>query len=205
MKKLNVKWNLKNGKAVSCRTVFAGGVKGKMSIKISKFKIKKSKKGYKKCTFTYTTKYKTKLSASQVQKIISSKYFKKTSNVGGGAWYAIVDYNTGASFEYDGGVLHDRPMIDNLDVTVKTSKEKVTNKKKYYDRNKKGWVSLGTYKCNVSIIYPEDYAGLCIGVGGHNIVSDTDADTEFWDAMKPFGKTSYYKKGKRNSHWLRVK
>lgn len=205
MKKLDVKWDLKNGKSVVCKTVFAGGVKGEISLKISGLKVTKAnKKGYKKCTFTYTSKYKTKLTALQVRKILKSKYFKKYSNVSGSAFYAIVDYDTGASLEYNYGSLHERPLIDNLDVTVLESKEKTTNKKKYRDKKTKGWVSLGTYTCKVSVVYPENYTGLCIGIGGYNIVSETYADSEFWDAMKPFGKTSYYKKGKKNSHWLRV-
>lgn len=205
MEKLNLKWDLKNGKSVECKTVFAGGVKGKLSLKISGLKVTKAnKKGYKKCTFTYTEKFKSKLTGLQVRKIVKSQYNKKLSDAGGGCFYAIVDYDTGASFEYNYGSIGDRPLIDSLDVSVTTSKEKETKGKKYRDKKTKQWVCRNNYACKVSVVYPENYTGLCIGVGGDNIVSETDADSQFWNAMKPFGKTSYYKKGKKNSHWMRV-
>ena len=64
MKKVNVKWDLKNNKTLTYKTRYAGIGMKNQKVKISNMKIKNStsKPGYKECTLTisFTTKWKMK-------------------------------------------------------------------------------------------------------------------------------------------------
>ena len=57
----------------------------------------------------------------------------------------------------------------------------------------------------MTVTYPEDYKDLCVGVGGYNQIKETKADKKLGKKGYPFGKSSFYKKGKTNSHWMRIK
>ena len=42
-------------------------------------------------------------------------------------------------------------------------------------------------------------------MGGLNQIKETKADKKLGKKGYPFGKSSLYKKGKTNSHWMRIK
>lgn len=114
---------------------------------------------------------------------------------GGGFYYTVVDYKTGKSLEGD----------NDKDVTVTDNgwKHLKYNKKKGTDG---AWISFASKTTvKVKIIYPEDYKGLCIGVGGYTTV-DTNVDS-YWAGNKKFSKTTklYSKKDKSYAHFKRVK
>lgn len=56
-----------------------------------------------------------------------------------------------------------------------------------------------------TITYPEDYDGLCVGIGGCLKAKESKADKAYWRGRKPFGKaTRYYSKKKTNFHFMRI-
>lgn len=187
MKKLQVKWDVKNNKSVTTTTFYSGGVgKKNVTAKISKLKVTKAnKEGYKKLTCTLTVNF-PKLTASEVHKIAAKGV------VGADFYYAIVDYDTGYSLETK----------NKFGVTVKAKNKP---KAKTY-RDKHGcWVTMNDATIKLTITYPEDYKGVCIGFGGYSTLNEKKADQKFWKGKKPYGTTTYYTKNKKNNHFMRVK
>lgn len=212
MKKLNLQWDLKKNKTVTCTTAYAGGkfnfstlesevsVKKPIDIKITDFKTKKaSKKGYKKITFTVSVKSNWTLNEEEVHQMVNSEYCQNYGKVGGGFYYTVVDYNTGRCLE-------DTATKSKFNVTVKDSDWEYSEEIKYEDTDGCE-VTIDHYvKTKVTITYPKNYKGLCIGVGGINQVVVNEDSVIMFSCVGtlPYGKTSYYKKGKNNSHWMRV-
>lgn len=196
MKSLNLKWDLKKNKAVKCTEPFAAIGKKPLTIKIKNYKVSQTKKkGYKKLTFTVEWKRSWTPTKKQVHKMIKNSYWNETGEIGGGYWVAVVDYDTGLSLDQE----------NDKGVTIKTADAKFSNWKKSTD-NDGCWVRIAqTCTQKITITYPSSYKDLCIGVGGVNLKDATKSDGAFWDGEQTFGKTSYYKKGKTNSHWMRVK
>jgi hypothetical protein len=194
MKNLKVSWDLENDKEVTYKTIVAGVGNRVKSTKITNYEIADAaKSGYKKVTFTVTFKNEWKPSKNEVHECVYSSYIQGTGYMGYDGWYAIVDYNTGIDLEEE----------NDFDVTVKTGKWKKFNKKNYKDKDGCG-VRLYDEKVKVTVTYPEDYDGLCIGVGGKYQLNESKADIAFWNGKKPFGKTSYSKNGKKSIHFMRV-
>lgn len=197
MKKLKVQWDLKKGKKVYCDALFADvGKKSKsMYFKITKYKVSNAgKKGYKKLTLTCINRVTYKPTPSEVHKMVNSSYFKKTNILGANGDSAIVDYNSGISLKKK----------NKYNVKVKTKDWQPVNDKIYKDSHG-CYVNFGDLKETITITYPEDYDGLCIGFYSDNQFGKSNADKKFLKGKGAFGKTSYYKKGKKNSHWMRVR
>lgn len=195
MKTLKLKWDLKKNRTLKFKQAVCGLGKKSGTVKMTNFKISKAtRKGYKKLTFklTFTKKY--SLSKTQVHKCVNNKTFKKYGEVGGGQFFTVVDAKTGRSLE----------IPNKAGVTV-TGSWIFKGNKKVTDHDG-CWVRLP--KCStakITIIYPENYKNLCIGAGGYNLPYSTSSDKAYWSGKKKFGKTSYYTKGKTNSHWMLVK
>lgn len=194
MKGASVKWDLKKNKNITYKTKFAGIGMKKQTVKMSDYKMKNSKKkGYKELTFTLNFTSKWNMTAEQVHNLIKSNEFKKTNNVGGYHYFAVVDYNTGKNLE-------------------KKNKQKVTvernwiNSKPTTYKDRDGcYVNLVNARVKVKVIYPRTYKGLCIGTGGSTSINDTKNDTKFWNGKAAFGKTTFYsKKDKSVAHFMRV-
>ncbi|MCI8363924.1 MAG: hypothetical protein HFG34_03095 [Eubacterium sp.] len=191
---LGLKWDLKKNKSVICKTTWGKNIRLKMSAKLTKYKVTDANKaGYKKLTFTVKFKHMEKLTKSQVNKIL--RYYLKTGNTGGSLYYVVADYDSGMCLEEK----------NDKNVTVK-SKWKWGKKQNFYGSGKyrSSYVHYRNGRCEVSVVYPEDYSGLCIGFGAYNGSAATKADEAFEEGKKSFGKTSHYKKGKTNSHWMKV-
>ncbi len=193
MKKAYVKWDLKKNKTISYKTKLDKIGTKKSNIKITKYKIKNSKKkGYKELNYTVRAYY-TPLTAKNVHKLPSGIYTAPILN----CYTAVVDYNTGKALTKG----------NKQKVTVKYSGWKVpTNKRKIYRDSDGCIIEQGLYsEIQVKVTYPKKYKGLCIGVGGHTSVNDTKNDTKFWNGKAVFGKTAYYsKKDKSYAHFMRV-
>lgn len=193
MKTLKLKWDLKKNKAMKFTSKFVEVGKKPMTMTIKNVKVSKAKKeGYKKLTFTVVGKQAWKPTKKQVHKMVKSKLCRETGSIGGYHWWTVADYDTGLSLEGP----------NKLGVTVKTVKK---NSYKRIKDNDGCYVRFGVWTTKVTVAYPEDYKGLCIGVGGRNTVKGTKTDDLFFEGKRAFGKTSFYKYGKTNSRWMRIK
>lgn len=189
MESLKLNWDLKKNKTVKYR-VAMNVIKGiNIQGKITDYKIVKAPKaGYKKLTFTVTLKDDLKKpSNGQIHKMASE------GQQAGMNWISVADYDTGLSLERK----------NKFNVTAKFSWK--TIKEKVYKDNHGCYITALTQRGKVSITYPEDYDGLCIGIGGQNRLGMLPIDKQYWIGKAEFGKTSYYKTGKKNSHWMRVR
>ena len=194
MESLDVNWDLSENKAVPYSS-FIAGIKKKMSgsAKITNLKITNAdRKGYKKLTYrcTFDDK-KWKPSNSEILKVLKSKYAKKTGQIGDLKMHYVVDYNSGKSLM----VKNDRDVI----VAVNPLPTKPVK----YTEPGGSWICFADIGIDVVVIYPEDYKGICIGVGGTNCLEPTQDDLAFDQGLRMFDKTSYYLK-KNNCHFMKV-
>ena len=196
MKKLNLKWDLKKNKTVKYKVAYAGTkIIKQEKAKITNYKISKAKKdGYEKLRFVLTiTRENLKPTKKQIHNMVMSRYCANTGLISHN-WYAILDYDTGYSLESD----------NDFGVKVKGTR-KYKNKKMFKDNDgcRIWWRETTVF--NISVTYPKDYKGLCIGVGGKKVLKkETKNDERFWEGKVVYGNTNYYKKDKANSHFMRV-
>ena len=216
LKAANVKWDLKNNKTLKFKTKWSVlGVK-QHTVKMTNFKVKKSKKkkGYKECTFTLTYKKKvnpTKAQVNDMYWIYDGSNGGSNSPFGGEVYFTVVDYKTGLSLEgtNDKGV-------------------KVTSKWKYsqYDKkySKDGfWIKYPKKTVvKVKITYPKKYKDLAIGVGGYTEAPEYVTEVSggsassyvssfnlkpYWAGKKAFSEEErlYSKQDASFAHFMRVK
>lgn len=208
MKTLKLKWDLKKNKAVTSKEAYAGIGAKPLKITVKNYKTTTLKNGKKKTTFTVVFNRTFKPTKKQVHKIVQNAYYGDEGFTGGHG-FAIVDIKTGKELGKKSG------LAKQLGIKV-TSKEKMTNKKTVRDSD--GcyfwYYSKVTYK--VTVTYPKECKDLALGVWGNNyrwpaewdskaVTRLVKAEDEFWDGEGAFGATRYYKKGKTNSHWMRIK
>ncbi len=228
MKSLNLKWDLKKNKNVTLTANYPGIGHKKFNVKMTTYKIENAADDkYNKLTVGYTVTRKWTPTKKQVDKILKTCYVKLQKDyayvpfVNG---YAVVDYNTGVSLEGK----------NDFDVTVKTLKNKSSGTKKFKCKNgwiklaKTATVKFQvTYPkdytgLSIGLLGRNAEYGKTIRVQEDRSIGVTDVDATFFEATKlskvkknlyredeegtPFryGDTSYYLKGKKNSHWLRV-
>lgn len=191
MKKQNVTWDLKKGKTLKVKTYYAGVGLVDEKVKISQYKISKSSvPGYKKLSMTVKF-YKTwKPTRNQVDKMVNSKYCRETTYVGGVCFVHVLDYNTGRSLWNDSRF--------NVSVDWKSSTPK------YYYGSYGRYVRFKPETCKLTVEYPKNYKGLCVGVTGS--ISTNDAkDNAYTNGRIPFGKSRCVsKKYKSVAHFKRV-
>lgn len=200
MKTLKLNWDLKKNKTVKSKQRFVGlGLKA-LNITVKNYKTTELENGKKKTSFTLVYSQPFKPSKKQVHKIARPK----SDVLRTGVFYAIVDYNTGKSLE------NKSELAKELGVKVKHGEWKNSPVKMYRD-NDGCWVSFyAKDTVKVSITYPADYTGLCLGVGGDSYFADHlpaktyAAYEKFWDGEKPLGKTPIYKKDRTTSHWMHI-
>lgn len=193
MQKLNAKWDLKPGKTVTYKTKWAGVGMKDAKVTIKNYKVSNAKKGYKKVKFTVIFNKTYKPNKQEVHKMANSM---KNNSIGGGKYFAIVDYKTGKCLETKNAE----------NVEVNHGDWKYLNEKYYYDDDG-CWTRISkTDKVNVTVTYPKDYKNLCIAVGGYTVVGDTAKDKKFWNGKTTFSKTSFYSKSDKSvCHIMRVK
>lgn len=194
MKTLKVKWDLKKNKAVKSKERVVGVGNKNLEITVKNYKTTKLKNGKKKITFTVVYDRSFKPTKKQVHKINRSY----DGTLFGGFWVDVVDYSTGSSFD------------EKLGVKVKLSDWKYTKNKRFKDGDG-CWVEYPLRaQIKVSITYPADCKNICLGVGANTYFNPEGSSAykvnqAHFDGKRPFGKTYMYKKGKTNSHWMRIK
>lgn len=208
MKKIGVKFDLKKNKTVKSKEAYAGIGAKPLKIVVKNYKTTTLKSGKKKTTFTIVFDRTFKPTKKQVHKIVQKAYYGDEGFTGGFG-FAVVDTKTGKALEKKS------KLAKQLGVKV-ASKKKMTNKKTVRDND--GcyfwYYSKTTYK--VAVTYPKGYKDLALGVWGNNyrwpaeweseaVSRLVKAEDKFWDGDGAFGATRYYKKGKTNSHWMRIK
>lgn len=195
MKKLGVKFGIKDGKEYTFTQKFAGVGITKLTGKITNITVKDAnKEGYKKLTYTVTMKPQFRPTKSQVDKIYKSCWAKYDGDTfGEHMFFAVVDGVTGVDLEEE----------NDYDVKVTSKETSKTKSKRFY--GSQAWIEYCiVWQKKVTVVYPEDYKDLCVGFGGGNFVKEKSVDEKFWEGKKAFGKTNFYKKGKKNSRWLKV-
>lgn len=193
MKSLKVKWDLKKNRTVAVSTAWKGVGVRKAAAKVTGFKVGASdKKSYRKAVFTVTFFQRFKPSKKQVHQIAR---LGDVSRAAGFASFVLVDYRTGKELG----------AYNNKGVTIKTSGWRSDKLVTYRDADG-CWVRYPTkYSMKVVITFPRDYRDLCLGIIGNRSGTETKVDDAFWNSYEPFGKTTYYKSGKSNSHWMRIR
>lgn len=127
------------------------------------------------------------------------------------AFYTVFDYKTGMSLEAK----------NKLGVKVKGSKWKSSYyPKQYYTytgalageyKKEDCWFSnCKTMSYSFTVTYPKKCKNIVVGIGFANraeVPSEltTEPDNQYWTGKKtPYGKTSYYKKGKKTMSYMRL-
>lgn len=234
MKKMSLKWDLKKNKNMPLTAEFAGIGKKKYQAKVTMFKEEAaSKEGYRQITLQYTVTRKWTPSAEEVDKILTTCYVKRQQDycyLANCSGYAVVDYDTGVSLETknnDFGV-----SVKSLKEKAQGTKkykgkkkgnwiglpEKVTRKVQVTYPESYDGLCIGLLGDNVddpaqtSIAFDD---GVATAVGPLDSAFFTDTEKYIKNKKKytvsddgqpiKFGDTSYYKKGKKNSHWMKVK
>lgn len=196
MKKIGVKWGLKAGKTYTFTTQYAGVGTKNVTWTLSDMKKKSAKKkNFKQISFVLTYQDGFHPTAAEVDQVMKNDYGMTYSNTGASFWYAIVDASTGLDLEH----------TNNVKVKIKT--KDLPSEKNTYNGTDGAWMEVpNVWKKQVTVVYPSDFKNLSIGFGGGNVLSgnQTQEDTDFWDGSVPFGKTTYYKKGKTNGKWMIV-
>ena len=195
MSTLNVNWDLEPDKTLTITEPYAGNIQHNSTVQITDYKIEPAdKEGYNRLSCTCTVKKDWQPTVDEINTITNSLYCQQTGNIGGGVYYTIVDFNTGTCLE-----------ADNAYNITDSSTWEYYDYEKFKDDDTGAWLDFDrTSIAKISIIYPQDYTGLCIVIGGINQVIDTNSDNEFFNGNRQFGDTSYYKNGENNSHWMRV-
>ncbi len=191
-----ISWDLKPDKKITFQTMFAGVGMHNQKARITNWEITDSEEpGFKKLTFTLTMDHRWSVSKSQVHAIANSSPALTSglfSRLGG---YCIVDYYTGDNLE---------AANNNYGVVV-TPTDFIESKRKTYKDQHGCFVRLFVTTTTATVIYPDNYTGLTIGVTGSKKVKETAGDEQFYAGIKPFGVTSYYdKNNKKIAHFMRV-
>jgi hypothetical protein len=116
--------------------------------------------------------------------------------------FTVFDYQTGLSLEAD----------NDLDVTVEEGKRKYTYYpwQKWSVSGKKGrYRNVKTLSYTFTVTYPKDCEDVVVGIGfvNHVLVQDSDndnADNLYWEGKAAYGKTTFYKKGKKTMSYMRL-
>lgn len=193
MKKANVKWDLKKNKTITYKTKIDKIGMKKAKIRITKYKIKDSKmKGYKELNYTVRAEY-MPLTSKEVHKLGVSGYQDIMNN-----YTAVVDYDTGKALSKG----------NKKKVTVTYGGWKIgsdSTQKRYEDSDGCVVIQNSYQEINVKVVYPKNYKGLCIGVGGSTSWKSTENNKKFWNGKTVLGKTTYCsKKNKSVAHFMRV-
>ena len=234
MQTLKLNWDLKKGKTLKLTSKFPGIGKKKYNVKMTAYKIEDAKKeGYKKLTFSYVSTRMWSPSKKEVDKIFDTSYKKWGQDYvyfSDASAYAVVDYNTGVSLEGENeyGITVSNKFKHSKLIKykgtkgnwIKLSKKTVVKVRVLYPSDYTN-LCIGVLGENKTRKYED---GISVGTGGDGSISYgfSTITSEFFDARKlvrvkkdeymedengiPFlyGQTAYYKKGKSNSHWLRV-
>ncbi len=190
---LGLKCDLAVGNSYTFKHGYAGIKPQNMKISIDDIRvIKADREGYNKMIFTVTFADPFKPSDDQIHSMVNAYAVKKKfKSLEGQMWCKVIDNNTGLAVQANKDFEMDSVILD--------------EDLKYYYADDGSWVSLyNMWTMCVTTTYPESYDNLVIGVGAQKKIAHTKADDKFEDGKLPFGKSTFYKKNKNCSKWLRV-
>ncbi len=192
---LGLKADASVGTTYSFKHGYAGIKKAQtMKIAIDDLKVLKAdKEGYNKMIYTVTFRDTFNPAQKQVDAIMDAVYKNNYADVWGSYWTAVVDDNTGLC------------VMKNKDFEMETVTVDEDRNLYFRDDGAGGWISNVKFsKWCVTVTYPETYDNLVIGFGAQKKIAYSKADDKFWESKVPFGKTTYYKKNKKCSKWIKV-
>lgn len=233
LKKLNLKWDLKKGKNLTLTARYPGIGHKKFNVKVTTFKKEDaSKEGYKKLTVQYTVTRKWTPTKKDVDKIINTCYKKIKSDhcyIPFVSAYTVADYETGVSLETkknDFNVTKKYSKSKGQGIKkfkgtkgnwIKMPKKATVKFQVIYPEDYTG-LCIGLLGENKKFDWKDDTT-FTDGFG--TVFGGSIDETYFTDKTKyiktkkgykesdeghpiRFGDTTYYKKGKKNSHWIHV-
>ena len=188
LEKVNVSWDLEPDKPVTIYTRFHGLERSvPVEFVISDMEHTKGKKGKNKLTFriTFTNDF------EPTEEEISFLGARDAKCYLG---YVITDYESGMCLE----------VKNKLGVTVK-DKEEPKEKASFQSADGTKLNFIKKWTLLITIEYPEDYTGLCIGASGRTEATDSDAESKYWKGKLPFSKTCYYSMTNAElTHFMRI-
>lgn len=193
LKKANVKWDLKANKTIKAKMKWVVIGAQPITIRMTNYKVKKLKNGYKKCTFTVIVRSKINPSKQQIYKM--AEKYEDTGTMGGSFYWTVVDYKTGKSLN----------AANDKDVTV-TDTGWINSKYKKLKGKDGSWIRYARKsKIKVTVVYPATYKDLAIGIGGCSKVKYKL--NSYWNGKKSYSKTKgmWDKKDRSYAHFKRVK
>ncbi|MBR1628406.1 MAG: hypothetical protein IJ679_03950 [Lachnospiraceae bacterium] len=184
MQKTGVKWGIRAGKSYTFPAYY-NGISATKPIEwtISRPRISKpNKNGYRRMIFTMNMVNLSDFTQEETDIICQQEEFG-----GGYAWF-LVDENTGKSLEAKNkfGVSCRVKVLDQRAIDgYLNSDESIT----FYPERR--------FKARVTLTYPEDYEGLCLGVGTYkHMTSFSSSDAKFFNGKIPLNKSTMFKKSK---------
>lgn len=126
------------------------------------------------------------------------------------AVYTIFDYQTGKSIEKKNNLgvkvkggkwkysYYPKQHIKCADNLIKLLKENNYDPDKVWTRNAK------TVSYQFTVTYPKDCKDVVVGIGLYNTPFTRTGDTNYWKRKEVYGKTKYYKKGKKTMSYMRL-
>ena len=192
MQKANVAWDLEPDKPVTSYTRFVG-IEDYVPVEavITDWEQVKTGKGTVKLSFTITFTDDFEPTDDQISMIV---HHKVNSFTGGYFAWTENDYSTGMCLE----VKNKLGVIVKCEEIAKETKECTASDGSKLQFDKKLVESI-------TVEYPEDYDGLCIGILGCLSALDYTPETNYWNGKGPFSKTIFYSPSNANlSHFMRV-
>lgn len=201
LKSYGVPFDLKQNKPVLYKRYMKGVGSLLYTATISNVQVESANPGYKTVSFTITHRLKKNPTAKQVKAIFQAlRRYGNFDNMDSWSWNHFVDYTTGRSLEVPNN-------------SFKAQWEKSYNNTKstrIYRSHDGGWFSLNKeWTAKYSITCPEKYKGMCIGVGSCPVPrnSMSKADNNYIACKNPkcsYFQTSFFKKGLKNNHFIRI-
>ena len=188
--KLHVPFGMEIRKNYTLNMKCAKGITKKVDYSLGE--VKKTKKG-KKTHVELSIMYwlDERFSADEVDTIVNNYKNSDKNEFGPDHFFVLVNGKTG------------KLIVDESKYSFKGKVESVT-KDRFYGTNGNYFDEPIVMIYNIKFDYPSSDKNVCFGISGGSILLEEEGETEeqFWQGKVPFGKTAYYKKGKKNSRWI---
>ena len=193
MEKANVAWDLKSGKTVTCQTRFTGLDKDiPVKFRLSGMTDGITENGMRKISFTLV--YTCDFAPTEAEtRIIGNAGVDGT--IGNLVCWTLCDYETGYNLEVENEHRVEET-YDHLDSSFERydaadgTQISILRKKRYF----------------ITVTFPKDYDGLCIGVLGLKTALPSEIDNQFWNGRLPFSRSGYCSAIDQHfSHFMRIR
>ena len=192
MKKAKVSWNLTPGKNFTCYTLYGGldravPIKGK----ITEYAMRSLNDTEAQIFFRLRMTNAFEPTDEEIHTLVNNM---SGDTIGGIYTFCFTDYKTGLCLEGDN------------DLGVKVDRKEITLNKEKYTAADGYWIRINKeIEYELTVTFPKDYDGLCVGVLGRGTPFKSDADNAFWEGKAAFSETGYWdKSNKKISHFMQV-